>query len=136
MRKIRAKELLRYGITPEQSSVLFVINAIGARATPAEISRCISREPHSVSGLLSRMEKEGLVERFKDLDRKNMIRIAMTEKGKKAYQQTIKRDSIHKVMSCLSPEERRQLRANLEKLWNKALEELGLDDRIPLLFSE
>lgn len=136
MHKIRAKELLRHGITPEQSAVLFVIHAIGFRATPAEISRCISREPHSVSGLLSRMEKEGLVERTKDLDRKNLIRISMTEKGKKAYQKTIKRDSIHNVMSCLSPEEHRQLRTNLEKLWSKALEELGLDDRIPLLFSK
>lgn len=135
MRKIRAKELLKYGVTTEQSAALFVIDTIGRRATPAEISRCLSRQPHSVSGLLSRMEKDGLVKRVKDLDRKNLVRIVMTKKGKQIYQQTTSRESIHKVTSCLSQEERQQLGANLEKLWNKTLDELGEDGKTPFIFS-
>ena len=61
MHKARAKELFQYGITPEEASVLFVVNAIGDKATPAEVSRWVLREPHSVSSLLSRMEKDRLV---------------------------------------------------------------------------
>lgn len=59
--KAREKELSPYGISTMQAAVLFIILAIGNEATPTEISRWLLREPHSVSNLLSRMEKEGLV---------------------------------------------------------------------------
>jgi len=81
MHKARARELLQYGITPEESAVLLVIQAIGWRATPSEISRRLLREPHSISGLLRRMEGKGLVKRVKDLDRRNLIRVTITKKG-------------------------------------------------------
>ena len=78
--RARQKELDRYGISAAQAAVLFIIQAIGEKATPAEITRWLFREPHSVSGMLSRMEKQGLVRKVKDLDGKNLVRIAMTEK--------------------------------------------------------
>ncbi len=125
MRKIRARELFQYGITPEEATVLFVVQAIGNKATPAEIARYLLREPHTISGLLSRMAEGGLVRKSKDLDRKNMVRVELTDKGHKAYKQSTKRESIHRVMSCLSEEDRQQIRVPLEKLCRKALEELG-----------
>ena len=136
MHRVRAKELFQYGITSEEAAVLFIVQAIGPRVTPAMISRFLLRERHSVSGLLSRMEKGGLVRKVKDLERKNLVRIAMTEKGQQAYQQSTKRESIHKVMSCLSKEERQQLKASLDTLWKKALEELGGYDKLPFQFSK
>ena len=73
MYKARAAELARYGITPEQAGVLYVVQTIGPRATPAQISRWVVREPHSISGLLQRMEKDGLIRKDKDLERKNLV---------------------------------------------------------------
>ena len=70
-----------------------------------------------------------------DLDRKNLIRITITNKGKKAYRQVAKREAIHSLMSCLSQEERQQLKATLEKLWNSAVEELGANGKTPFIFS-
>ena len=131
MHKVRARELLQYGITPEESGVLFVIQAIGWRATPAEISRWLLREPHSISGLLKRMEKKGLLKRVKDLDRKNQIRVTITEKGLEAYNQSNNRDSIHRIVSAISKEECQKLKACLEKLLIKALEELGRSYKPP-----
>ena len=124
MHKARQKELDQYGVSSADAGVLFVIQAIGERATPAEITRWLLREPHTVSELLSRMEKEGLVSKTKDLEKKNLVRVSMTEKGRQVYQQSTKRKSIHKMMSCLSEEERQQLMASLEKLRNRALGEL------------
>ncbi len=81
MHKARARELFRFGITPEEAAVLFVVSRIGDTATPAEISRWILREPHSTSGLLERMRKDGLIYKVKDLDKKNLVRVLINEKG-------------------------------------------------------
>ena len=125
------KELDRYGISAAQAAVLFAIQAIGERATPAEITRWLLRESHTVTELLNRMEREGLVTKTKDLERKNMVRVSIIEKGRQAYQQSTKRKSIHKVMSFLSQEERQQLMASLKRLRNKALKELRVEHKPP-----
>ena len=121
----RGRELIQYDITPRQAAALFAIQAIGSKATPAKVSRWLCREPHTVSSLLSRMEGEGLIRKTKDLDRKNLVRITLTEKGKKAYDQSLRRESIHEIMPALSKEERQLLSSCLEKLRDKALFVLG-----------
>ena len=131
MRKVRAKELAKLHISPEESGVLFLSQALGHDATPAEISRWLLREPHSVSSLITRMEKEGLVIKVKDLKRKNMLRVEPTSKGKRAYEESEKTHSIHRIISALSKDQRRQLRTHLETLLDKSLEELGIVERIP-----
>ena len=131
--KIREKELQKYGISATKASVLFNVVAIGHEATPARISRHLLRESHSVSSILDRMEKQGLVSKAKDLDRKNKVRVFLTDKGWQVYQTTAKRKSIRRIMSCLSDEERQQLASSLKKLRTKALKELGMEDRMHLL---
>lgn len=126
MRKCRRKELLKLGLSPTEIAVLFATQVIGQRATPNTISHWIGREVHSTSSLLSRMEKRGLVRRVKDLERKNLVRVVLTENGCEAFNRSIKRDSIHKLMSALSHEERKQFQICLKKLWNKALQDLDV----------
>jgi MarR family transcriptional regulator, organic hydroperoxide resistance regulator len=130
--RARERELQRYGITPEQAQLLFVAQAIESEATPARISRLILRQPHTVSAIVDRMEKKGLVKKVKDLDRKNMVRVVLTEKGQKAYEMTSKRGPIHRIMHTLNDEERANFRGYLERVMGKAREELGLDrDDLP-----
>jgi len=126
MHKLRARELYEYGITPEEAAVLFVVQAIGDRATPAEIARHLLREPHSISALVSRMQAGGLVRKVKDLERKNLVRVTLTDKGREAYRQSTKREVVHRIMSCLSEEERKQLKMLLQKLCRQTLKELGI----------
>ena len=122
--RARQKELERYDISTAEAAVLFAVQAIGERATPVEITRWLLREPHTVTELLHRMERVGLVTKTKDLEKKNMVRVSITAKGRHAYEQSTKRKSIRKVMSALSREERQQLGSYLERLRNKALGEL------------
>ena len=133
IRKARQKELDRYSISGRQSGVLSAIHSIGPKATPAKISRWVLREPHTVSEILSRMEKRGLVTKVRDLDRKNQIRIQLTDKGRQAYRQASKRSSIASIMACLSDEEREQLVASLDKLRSEALKAMGVDAALPAL---
>jgi MarR family transcriptional regulator for hemolysin len=131
MTKAREKELEKHGISSIQAAVLFTIQAIGQDATPAEISRRLVREPHSVSGLLSRMEKQRLIKRVKDLPKRNMVRIVMTEKGWAAYEESTKRIVMHEVMAVLTESEKRDLWETLQKLRDKALKLAGIGHELP-----
>jgi len=119
--KAREKELSQYGITTMEAGVLFIIQAIGDKVTPAEISRWIFREHHTVSALLSRMEKKGLITKVKDVDRKNLWRVSLTEKGQNAYRQAAKRDSIYAALSPLLENERQLLESYLRKVRGQAI---------------
>jgi DNA-binding MarR family transcriptional regulator len=123
----REKELLKFGVSPEQVGVLFIVQALGNRATPSTIARFILRQPHTVSALIERMTDKGLVKKVHDLDKKNLVRVSLTEKGQKIYEYSTKRGPIHRIMGVLSGEERTQLQVLLGKLQEQARKEIGLD---------
>jgi DNA-binding MarR family transcriptional regulator len=127
----RDTELIEDGTTAMQAGVLGIINNVGDATTPAEISRWLLRKPATISGLLDRMEKAGLVERVKDMPRKNWVRIKMTKKGQQTYKQSLKRKSIHQIMGGLSAAEREQLNSILLKLRAKAAKVLNYKQKIP-----
>ncbi len=120
------RELEQFNVTPRQAAVLMVLQANAEKLTPAEISRQLFREPHTISAILKRMEKQGWLTRHKDLNKKNLIRVALTEEGRKLYLKTSKRKSIHKIFSCLSKEDVRQLSSCLEKLKRRGMKEIGM----------
>ncbi len=131
MAKAREREIAKYGVSSIQVAVLFNIQAIGQEATPAEISRRLVREPHSVSGLLSRREKQGLIKRVKDLPRRNMIRVVMTKKGAETYNLVSKWITMHKILSVLSNDEKKILWDLLQKLRDKSLKLAGIGHELP-----
>ena len=84
--KIRERELLPQNLSATSAAILFLVDAMGKDVTPAKISRMLLREPHSISGILMRMEKQGLIKRAKNMERKNLIRVTLTSKGETAAQ--------------------------------------------------
>lgn len=131
MTRARERELEKAGISSIQAAVLFTIQAIGPESTPAEISRRLVREPHSVSGLLSRMEKQGLIKRVRDLPKRNMVRVVMTAKGQRAYEQSTQRRAMHDIMGVLSEAERKELWSYLETLRARAMQIAGIGHELP-----
>ena len=114
-------------------SVLVTIWGLNGQVTPATLSRHLFLEPHSVSELIIRMEKKGLVTKRKDTERENIVRISITEKGREFCLQAVQSDFIHHVMSTLSEEQREQLRTCLSTIFDEALKELGMEAEPPLL---
>lgn len=129
--KVGDKELRRLGISPMEAALIFAVQCIGDRATPAQISRWLFRESHSVSGLLDRMEKKGLIRRSKDLDRRNLVRISLTEKAQRFYNSYAEMKAIDTLLSVLSEEEQAQLGEYLQRLRDKALDVLGKEKELP-----
>jgi DNA-binding MarR family transcriptional regulator len=132
MHKARQRELDQYGITTRQAAVLHFVHDLGGVAKPTEISRWLLRERHSIHELLKRMEKAGLVRNVGDPKRKNGLRVMLTDRGRKAYYQSSKREVISKIMSSLHREQRDKLRSCLQVLLDRSLKEIGMDGKLPL----
>jgi len=127
----RNKELAKYDITTTQAAILFIINTLGENATPAMLSRLMLRGTNTISANLNVMVRRGLVEKKKDMDKKNQVRITITQKGWDVYTESTKRDFIHYTMAGLSNEERKYFRKSLEILRDKSIEWL-MQDREPI----
>jgi len=123
----RQRELSKVGLSVMKCAALFLAQVLGNNATPAEISRWILREPHTVTSLVNRMEKEGLVTKVKDLGKKNLVRVVATERGRQAYEKTTRLNSmrsIRNILSALSEAEQEQLHSYLERLLRAAIKQL------------
>jgi DNA-binding MarR family transcriptional regulator len=127
--KVRERELLTQNLSATSAAILFLVEAMGKDVTPAKISRMLLREPHSVSGILMRMEKQGLIKRAKNMERKNLIRVTLTTKGENALKQAMKKEGIKHVLSKLSEEQRRQLKQSLTTLKEAGMKELNLSPK-------
>lgn len=124
--KVRERELEQWGLTAQKSAVLRVVLRLGREATPKEISRQLVLEKNTISEQLKRMEREGLVKKVKDPDRKNVVRIEVTDRGYEFHLKTRTQSSIEKIMSALTDEEKRELWSTLSKIREKANQELGI----------
>ena len=124
--KARQRELAKYGVSVDASAVIFTVYYLGHQAIPATISRQLFLERHSVSQLLTRMEKDGLIRRVKDLERRNYVRIELTVKGWDVLQRSGKHQSVIPIISVLSENEQQELWIILAKVRNRAIKRLGL----------
>ncbi|MCX6012418.1 MAG: MarR family transcriptional regulator [Chloroflexi bacterium] len=122
IRRCREIELSRSDTSWIQSSVLYKIKNSPIPPTPADISRLLFRKPHTISGLLTRMEKQGLITKTKDEKKRNMVRILLTEKGEELLRISSNSPIIEEVMQNLSETKQKQLNSALQNLYTKATE--------------
>lgn len=127
--RAREEELLGGEVTAEQAAVLMVVACLGERATPAKISQWLLRKRQSITGVLNRMVKQGLVTKNHDLARRNMVRVALTKKGLDAYHQTDRGRAVYDILDALSEDEREQLRFLLRKLRENAFRKIGIEHK-------
>jgi DNA-binding MarR family transcriptional regulator len=122
--RAREKELIPYDITPEQGEILYINRAKGEEISQTEIANLMAREPHTISGIIQRMEKKGFVKRVKGLKSKNAKILDVTKKGKQVLNRVNERLTIRNIMSSITEEECSQLWLLLEKLLSAGIKEL------------
>jgi DNA-binding MarR family transcriptional regulator len=130
--KARQKELAPHNLSEIRAALLFIIQLIGRDATPTKISKWLFKEPHTISEIVDRMVKDGLVRKVKDLDRKNQVRIELTQKGMESYNTSMIPHSIPNIASVLSKEERKAFVSSLIKLRAEGIKYAGIQHEIPL----
>ncbi|POZ58476.1 transcriptional regulator, MarR family [Dehalococcoides mccartyi] len=71
------------------------------------------------------MEEKGLIALTKNLTRRNMIRVTLTEKGESARVEAFRLDRINKLFQNLSDEEVKTLYSLLTKVMNNSVEAMA-----------
>jgi DNA-binding MarR family transcriptional regulator len=129
----------QYGLTPEQYGVLVTIKYVGQSARITDIAHWSARSPNSVSMIVDRMVKIGLVKRVRDKHDRRVVFVSVAPKGEKALgpATTEGLEFIRTVMKPLSDDDLAALVKLLEAVRSQAVgclnqevaaEELGKDD--------
>jgi len=129
--RARELELAQYQITMEQMSVLHALLISKGSATIDEIATIVIRQHNSVSTIVNRMSKAGLVKKEKILHQKKYS-VQITEKAQ-SFVAAIPRKSIEMVFTSLSLEEKGQLATCLEHLISAGHDILGHNHNLVFL---
>ncbi|OGO33178.1 MAG: hypothetical protein A2Z29_08655 [Chloroflexi bacterium RBG_16_56_11] len=128
----REKELARFGMTPEQAHVLDILHQSGGKATIQEIVNITMRQHHSISTLVGRMAKQGLVKKIRSASDSRQYNVNITEKGRALFQ-SITRRSVEEIFGDLTERDKKALQKVLKKLQVKAYQSLGKKYRPTIL---
>jgi len=132
MGKARENEVRPFGISAWQSGLMWILKAAREPCTLAEISQAMFREPHTVSEMVTRMQKRGLVKKTRSRTNKSQVTVTLTKKGEEVFeQQSQAREVIGRIFSCLSHKELENLGLYLEKLRARMLDELAVKPELP-----
>lgn len=120
--KLAEKESRKYRITFIQGRILYVLAHEKRAMTQNELSNILQRRFNSVSTLVSRMVKKGLLQKTKSED-DNQFYVDITDEGKK-LSALIGTRGVTEVFQTLSAEEGNQLRDTLKKIINETYKAL------------
>jgi DNA-binding MarR family transcriptional regulator len=115
-----------YGLTTEQHSLLMALKNISGPVRITDIARWLDRSVNSVSMIVDRMVKAGLVRRTRDRKDRRTVFVAMTSKAEKAYVPATVAGwgLVQEILSPLSDEDKRALIKRLEMLRDKTYDYL------------
>ncbi|MGA8849554.1 MAG: MarR family winged helix-turn-helix transcriptional regulator [Dehalococcoidia bacterium] len=112
-----------YGITTEQYSVLGALKYLGGSVRVTDLALALERTPNSVSMIVDRMVKVGLVKRARDRRDRRVVYVTATSKGESAFKLATPPswEFIREILSSLSYEDKLTLLSLLETVKNKIL---------------
>lgn len=117
----------KHGLTTEQHGVLMAIKHINGPVRITDIARWLDRSVNSVSMIVDRMVKAGLLRRTRDRKDRRTVFVTITSKAEKAYiPATVAGwELVQEILSSLSDEDKLTLVKLLETIRDKTYEYLG-----------
>lgn len=111
------EKLSVFDLTPVQYAVLYCLWE-NDKKSPKEIAERLKLENSTISGILERMEKKGLIKRMISKEDRRFIQIMLTEKGAVLEKDVLAAvDKVNEeVMSVFSKEECENLKTQLRVL--------------------
>ena len=116
----------KHELTTEQHAVLMAIKHISGPVRITDIARWLDRSVNSVSMIIDRMVKAGLVRRVRDRKDRRTVFVTITSQAEKAYvpASVAGWGLIQEILSPLSNEDKRTLIRLLETLRDKTYDYL------------
>ncbi|MFC1901711.1 MarR family winged helix-turn-helix transcriptional regulator [Chloroflexota bacterium] len=120
--KCEEQAFSKAGVSPQYVAVMMAIKHIKPPVTPTEVARWLDRSANSISMIVDRMERDGLVERKRDVKDRRSLRLVMTKQGEETFQQALGPgwELVTYVLSSLTGGEQQVLSGLLEKMREKA----------------
>ena len=131
MSRLRQLELSKFGLTVEQSIVMMILRHRGGSITANKVGELTFRQHNSISALVNRMIKAGLIAREKKPGEKSST-ISLTREGHDLFNR-LTYVSLEMVFSTLKPNERLDFIRYLNTVHDKARELLGFSRLGPAL---
>ena len=117
-------ELNKLGTSLAEIQILYVLKHYRGPMTPSTLSHLLVRRPNSVSGILIRMERRGLLRRLRDQQDQRVVIVEITNKGESVFNQRMYTPVISRIMSNLSEEELLQFSKVTQVIYEAAIREL------------
>ncbi len=129
MEKAAERKLAKTCLTLEQVHVLWICRDYPGLLTTAQIARLLSRQSQTVTGLLNRLERKGLLKRVLRRKGKPFTEIKITDKGTETVGPAIEvaRALMKEIMSTLSAREHEDVQRVLRVLQRKTAELLQVE---------
>ena len=119
-------------LTPQQFYVLAAIKNIGDPVLPTDVAKWLDRNTNTITLIIDRMEKDGLVSRVRDLKDRRALRLLISTRGQKLYEQALRpsRELPKIILAGLSADELKTLINLLEKVRQKTFEYRKIEDKV------
>ncbi|MCW8133921.1 MAG: MarR family transcriptional regulator [Planctomycetota bacterium] len=107
------------GATPDQFTILRTLNEHEPDGlTQFELAELLASDPNTISSLLKRMTKSGLVDRKRHERDRRALRVRITSDGEKLFKELreVALDLQTQLMNAIEPERREQFLADLETI--------------------
>ena len=113
--------LAAYGLTPTQYAVLKCLWDSEEPVNPKDIAQSLCLETSTISGVLDRMQKKGLIDRLIDLNDRRCVLVTITEEGRGLEKDVMEaiRAANKEALADFSPEESETLKSCLRRLGSR-----------------
>jgi DNA-binding MarR family transcriptional regulator len=111
LRQCQDQICVEYGLTVEQYAVLIVLNYAGGSSRITDIAQWLIRSTNSITMIVDRMVKAGLVKRTRDRVDRRVVKVTATSKGNAAVKQAHVAilEFVRKIFQPLSNEDENTL---------------------------
>ena len=115
--QLTGEDIRRYGVTPAQFGALETLGHVGP-LTLGELCKKQLVSGGNMTVVVDNLEKEGLVERIPGKEDRRMIRVQLTTKGKKLFDEIFVQHAkkVADLASVLTEQEQEELGRLLKKL--------------------
>ncbi len=126
--KLTERSLLESGLSAPQMMLLGMLYWDGRALVPRRMRNTLVVEAQSLTGLIDRLEEQGLAKRLSHPKDRRKIRVQITPKGREKYEEAAKHtdQTAETYFKALPASERNQLRGALLKLRSGSYPLLGL----------
>ncbi|MFC1945881.1 MarR family winged helix-turn-helix transcriptional regulator [Chloroflexota bacterium] len=123
---------LKTELPRQQFLVISAIKMCQGPATAAAIANLLDRHPNSMTLIINRMEKDGLIKRVKDLKDRRAIRLVITPRGEEIFTRVSEpaRNLPERIFSVLSKKEIIALIRLIRKIREHSFELREVEDKV------